>query len=413
VPRPYQEALPVTGLPEVVTPEAAYNLLQIPPNELVVPDGASLTQMATLPGLAVYAAARPRFPANFTRDTHKTGLLSGNAELLYDQIAYNALHQAKIADAYTGAEPGKMHHEMPGALLVPELGLRTTYNGCDTTAAWLKSVGSLMLLGDANLHTTYRAEASAAIEYIGEHIGSDNLFFEDPQLADGADRFALRVTYWKDSATNTPDGHEPPYPRVYSLAHFQNADALHTFGTAVGSRELVCQGETMMEAGLDKLWASDHLVTAIAGNGEVIDAPSSDSLHSLLYIRPGILPRHYAEDIIKYSGVLKTPAGYMGGVPIQDSQDHNYHTSAGVWPDEQAEVHFGMEMHGLRAYQHIPARVAQFIGGLHRFPELVAPDGTPISNPLQLWVVGGYEYFQNPAGSLYAQAEAARTANAL
>lgn len=413
MPRPYQDVLPVAGLSAEVTPEAAYSLLQIPANELVAPDGSSLDQVAALSALTVCAAARPRFPANFTRDAHKTGLLSGRASLLYDQIAYNALHQANTANAYTGAEPGKMHHEMPGALLVPELGLYTTYNGCDTTAAWLKSVGSLILLGDPDLNTTYKAESHAAVEYIGRHISGDNLFFEDPNLAGGADRFALQVTYWKDSATNTLDGHEPPYPRVYSLAHLQNADALHTYGTAVGSRELVRQGEAMMQAGLDKLWTGDHFVTAIAGNGEVIDPPSSDSLHSLPYIRPDILPRRYAEYIIEYSGVLETPVGYMGGVPVQDGQDHNYHTSAGVWPDEQAEVHFGMGMHGLQGYQHIPMRIVPYIGGTQRFPELVTPDGTPISNPLQLWVVGGYEYFQNPAASPYAQAETVRTAKAL
>ena len=45
-----------------------------------------------------------------------------------------------------------------------------------------------------------------------------------PSLAE-ADRFALRVTYWKDSVINN-GSEEPQYPVVYTLPHFQNAAAL-------------------------------------------------------------------------------------------------------------------------------------------------------------------------------------------
>lgn len=342
----------------------------------------------------IYRAADPGYPGNFSRDSIIAACLGGDIEALHAQVAYSARHQGKKADAWTGEEPGKIHHELPA---VEFNGASTAFNACDTTALFLSSIARLYEAGDDSVTDEFKEEISSGINYIKRHV-HDGLFYEDPKLA-GAARFGLRVTYWKDSILNTASKEEPRYPVVYTLAHFQNADALARIAIAIRDVELEYFATDMVQAGLDKLWAGDHFVTAIDADG-VIDPPSTDSLYVLLHVSPFLMPEDYAEQIQEYSRQLETKSGYRTGLPVADGRD-NYHTEY-VWTHEQALIHAAARKYGLEHVQAVASRVVDFFDPENEeFPELVEPgSGNPAGNLKQLWSVRAYQYFMSPDKAL-------------
>lgn len=342
----------------------------------------------------LYRAADPGYPSNFSRDGILSALIGGDKDALRAQVVYSAQHQGKKIDPRTGEEPGKPHHELPG---VEYNGVSTAYNACDTAALSLLSIARLDQAGDETIIPEIREEVLAQVDYIKRHV-RDGLFYEDPKLA-GTERFGLRVTYWKDSILNTPEKEEPRYPVVYSLAHFQNADALARIAISLRDIELEYFATNMYRAGFDKLWAGDHFVTAIDADG-VIDSPSTDSLYSLLHISPFMLPEDHAERIQEYSRQLETKAGYRTGLPVIGGRD-NYHTDY-VWTHEQAVIHAVGRKYGLQHVQDVARRVVGYFKPDEEiFPELVSvTTGKPAGNLLQLWSVRAYQYFQNPENAL-------------
>lgn len=342
----------------------------------------------------IYRAADPGYPGNFSRDSIIAACLGGDVDALRAQVAYSAHNQGKKINALTGEEPGKIHHELPA---VEINGASTAFNACDTTALFLSSISQLYEAGDETVITEFKREISEGIDYIKRHV-REGLFYEDPKLA-GADRFGLRVTYWKDSILNTENKVEPRYPVVYTLAHFQNADALSRMAVVLRDPQLEYFATNMIEAGLNKLWAHDHFVTAIDADG-AIDPPSTDSLYVLLHISPFMLPEDYAERIQEYSRQLETKAGYRTGLPVADGRD-NYHTEF-VWTHEQALIHAAARKYGLEHVQDVAKRVVGFFHPESEiFPELIDPNsGMPDGNFKQLWSVRAYQYFQNPEKAL-------------
>jgi hypothetical protein len=250
-----------------------------------------------------FEAAEPNYRSSFTRDSLITMLLSGEKEWLASQINYSARRIGQTKNPMTGEEPGKAHHELPGALLRD--GLSTSYNACDTTAELLRSIAALYEHGDETVLGHYASIIEQCTGYIAAHVGTDGLFRDDPLFSgfegvDGHERkYALKVTYWKDSELNRPGQWEPNYPIVYSLAHFQNAAAVRRIGAALGDNELRAFGDNMIKKGLELLWRGDHFVTAIDADGE-IDGVSSDSLFSLLFIPPEFLVAGQATQVQVY-----------------------------------------------------------------------------------------------------------------
>lgn len=55
-----------------------------------------------------------------------------------------------------------------------------------------------LTFGLAEFVVSHLANIRRAASYVQRHVNKDMLYFEDPALA-GADDFALKVTYWKDS----------------------------------------------------------------------------------------------------------------------------------------------------------------------------------------------------------------------
>lgn len=367
--------------------------------ENVVATHRAMNALMVMQGDEVYfEAADPGYKSSFTRDSLVAMSLAGDATALKTQIAYSARRLGKKYDAVTGEEPGKAHHELP-SYVDQALGLSTAYNACDTTAELLRGIATLAGRGDRAIVAEYGDVIRRGVGYIKRHVNEQGLFAEWPQA--GAERFALKVTYWKDSELNRFTSREPHYPIVYTLAHFQNADALQQIGRATGDSQLVRYGRYMTEAGIKQLWSGDHFVTAIDAAG-VVDPPSTDSLMALLYIAPDQLPDGCAEQIEKYTQPLATDAGYRSGLPAAQDIDP-YHM--GVWTHEQALLHAAAQKHGLKHAMGITERIANFISPAHgMFPELLDADTLrPAGNTKQLWAMGAYLYFHNSAESLLGQ----------
>ncbi len=332
----------------------------------------------------LYCAGLPSYPSNFTRDGFTYALIAQNYAALENQVNYCSELQGRNPDPLTGEEPGKIHHEHPGIKFRNRI---TTYNACDSTALYLLGVCALAKSQhNTDAFTLHAISVHDAITYIESHV-VDGIFYENPIYA-GADDFALRVTYWKDSVINSPD-ERTRYPIVYTLAHFQNALALYETGKMLKDASLVEFASQMFHKGIERLWNTDHFVTAIDAQGTIIDPLSTDSLQSLLYLPKELLPESYAQLIQNYSIPLETQAGYRTGIPEANISD-TYHTNY-VWSHEQALIHCAARYHNLSHAQEVTLRILNYLDD--KFPELVdAQDFTPAGNPLQLWAIGGYEY---------------------
>jgi glycogen debranching enzyme len=366
----------------------------------ISPARVALATLAAGDGL--YRAGIPGYTSNFSRDSLIYGFLADDIDAIRAQLEFSARHQGRRADPSTGEEPGKIHHEYPG---VRQNDLWTTYDACDTTALFLVAIADLAERGQRDLLRQYRDNVERALEYVSSHL-IDDVFHEDSRQAN-AERFALTVTYWKDSELNLPVLLSVPgYPIAYSLVHFQYAAALRALGDATGSTELAGRADVLVDRGLATFWQDDHFRVATRGTTTVADGPSSDSLHALLYLDPGDIGRPDAMKIVGYSEQLVCGWGYLPALPLSGTVDP-YHTRY-VWVHEQALLHEAARRHGLDRPQHVAARILPaFDAG---FPELVDPTEGPTTagNPTQLWAVGAYLYFERQkAQATHGQAVAA------
>lgn len=356
-------------------------------NEQII-DVEDALNLLRIQGTELYRAAFPGYPSNFSRDSFLYAMMAGDIEALRAQVQHSARHQGTTIDSLTGEEIGKIHHELPGVFINEQY---STYNACDTTALFLLALTSLHETGDETVLSHYDTNIEAGVAYIKSHV-HDNLFYEDPKLA-GASRFGLKVTYWKDSVING-EQENPRYPIVYTLPHFQNAAALKAIGRATDQPQLIQFGEAMVQAGIDQLWAGDHFIVARDGDGVIIDPPSSDSLHALLYIEPTSLPDTYAQRIEQYMNQLETKVGFRTGIPSGNIED-DYHTRY-VWTHEQALLHAAATRHDLGKAAFIAARIT---GSLGTLPELIDPTNgyRPAGEAPILWAAGARKYFDDPS----------------
>lgn len=360
-------------------------------------------------GLTLYQAGLPHFPRNFTRDGILAALITQNAVMLKEQLIFCARQQGKQPNAKTGEEPGKIFHEFPG---FPIDGYFTDYNGCDTTALYLIGHEAYwQLTDDATLQQEHRISIQAAARYILAHL-RDGLFIESPAFC-GAEKFALRVTYWKDSQIPYRSEGQPAYPVVYSLAHIQNLAGLrcaakllasanslkHSAGVAttndLTSAELSSAIQQMKE-GLVRLYEEERGIFFIGQDEEgAIGGTTSDSLHALFYLEPDDLPRAWIEKIASVSAELETLAGYRTmDSATASSMGDKYHAHT-LWPFEQAIINLGARKFQLDHVAEVSARVLSF---LKSEPEiLVLGDNGAIDNggsDPQLWTVAAKEYFE-------------------
>jgi glycogen debranching enzyme len=344
-----------------------------------------------------FAAGFPHYPQNFSRDGFMAGFLANEPLLLESQLAISAQFQGTQYDANTGEEPGKIHHQLPGASLPGRPGL-STYNACDTTALFLIAAEGLAHLNPAASTTfvqTHTAQLQAAANYITTHLTPDHLFQERAPV--GRSGYTLRVTYWKDSVLPNPAHAEPSYPIVYPQAHFVNARGLLAAGRLLSTPDYTALADRMYETGIAQFIRPDGYTAYRDASGEYTQA-SSDELHSLAYIPTAYAALLPLGAIRQRAAKLATPFGYYCTDPgaarrLRDS----YHGSK-VWVVDQAFIHYGASRFGLQREAGIAARIAPHIGhGQELFAiqrrDRGAPKLIPEGNDRQLWSVAAAEYF--------------------
>lgn len=364
-------------------------------------------------GLTLYRAglspvsATGGYVSNFTRDSILSAVIGRDAGMLRDQLKFGALLQARKKDPKTGAEVGKYHHESPG---VEIRGLSTLYNGSDTTAWALIGHGVYEdLTGDERLAGECRSNIARGADYILTHLNSDGLFAEDPKFS-GADNFALKVTYWKDSELPDRTEGEPLYPIVYTLAHIQNMAGLRSAARLLSSLELLNNAETM-RMGLQRLWNTDLCTFNIAMDQKgAVSAISSDSLNALFFLEPTDFLYEQAQAMISSASVLETSAGYRVLDPETALRVADKYHADTIWPPEQAVIHSGARKHrkwaervghtplaySLRGVEAVSARVVPYLEG-NNAEIFVIENGQirPAGCDPQLWTVETKVYFNS------------------
>ena len=355
-------------------------------------------------GLTVYDAGLPRFPRNFTRDGILSALLFHDAEMMHDQVRFCALHQGQRNDPHTGEEVGKIFHEFPG---FPLRGKNTQFNGCDTTGLWLYGLASYVeWTDDESLATELRSEIEAALGYVRRHVDERGLLNEDPAFC-GADRFALKVTYWKDSVlVDRPNG-EPIWPAIFPLAHVQTLAGVRGIGRILNDQPTLDLADKMLAA-LPLLWDNDlgNFYPAIDQAGAV-KTVTSDGLHILAYLETGDLWAEAPSQITLSSQVLETELGYVVMNSADAARvDYDYHAKT-VWPFEQGMIHIGATRFNLR---HVAAVCERVIPHIQKAaPETLATvaELTSKSCDPQLWTLAARHYFAAQTGTAYENSVAA------
>lgn len=354
----------------------------------------------------VHVAGWPRFLANFSRDSFLAAIIANDLELLKEQIVFATSHQAKGYDVLTGAESGKIHHEIPG--VSTRLGLYTTFNACETTALFLIALELFAKYGrEESLLLSLRPKVEAAVGYIQRHL-RDGLFAESPSFC-GAEHFAAKVTYWKDSVLPA-EREEPSYPVVYSLAHFQNARGLKAAGYLLRDDGLTRQAALMVEAGLSILWQERRgFVIAHDQRGE-ISGPSSDTLHILAYLPAGSswLDEARKKVFRTVARELESCAGFRSLTnKLGQTMADTYHGPSTVWPFEQVFIEAGSRKFGLEL-STVAARILAFLDDA---PEYLICDGGRRARGAgcdpQLWTLAAKRYFEarrRGAGALLVEA---------
>jgi glycogen debranching enzyme len=345
---------------------------------------------ATIEGSDCYYAGLPGYPRNFSRDTMVTGLLAADPRLLLNQLHVSRIHQGKYYNPMNGEEPGKIHHEYPGVVFRPPY--VTTYNACETTALYLLCIEALLnedRPAAEQFISNHHDSIESAVEYIESHITED-IFWEYPPAP--AERFSLRITYWKDSVLPNADrGLEPVYPVAYGLVQFQTARGLLAASRLLHRRDLAAQADRMFVIGIQKFMRAEAFCVAEDRSGPIEQA-SSDEMHALAYI-----PHEYGSvlplgAISRRAAQLVTPVGFAS-TPRRYSNElsDRYHGYV-VWVFEQAMIHYGCQKFGMSHAANVARRSADYIAGGQ---ELLAVEPTiqPLGNDQQLWSVGARVYF--------------------
>lgn len=341
----------------------------------------------------VYSAGYPRFDANFSRDGILAFFLLADPARLKDQLIYSAVHQGINFNPITGEEPGKIHHELPGAVM---RGRSTFYNACDASSLfilghqWYREMS-----GDESFAVQWKDSIRSAADYIIRHT-QDGFFVEDPALAK-TDKFALKVTYWKDSSISDRKGGEPAFPVTYTLAHYQARNALSAASLLLGDPLYAESAKLMTEKGRE-LFDRERGIFILARDGEgPIPVLTSDVLHLLFYLEPGEIPAEDLRRNVQAAARLATVCGYRTLDPALEAPEKDPYHARTVWPFEQAFIHIGLVKHGFTEEAQIAARVMEFLDSEAEYFLLEDEGPRKAGCDPQLWTIGAKKYFQSVA----------------
>jgi len=351
-------------------------------------------------GLHLYGAGLPRFMRLFSRDLLLSAFLFRDAGFLQDILAFCALRQGKRTDAYTGMEPGKIPHEVPGVVLSISGKLYSTeYNACDTTALFL--IGLRLhheWTGQPAMVTAMRGEARRCLEYLERHVDKSGLFWDGPSYS-GATERALVVNYWKDNfVISARENGTPSYPAAYALLQAKTAAAFRAaseLAPLLGlSDERLGRRARRVAGAFWSFWDGKSIALGRDQQG-LFPGIASDVLHALAYLQPDSIDRDKFDSALSACSALETPFGYRTSA----SQDpgysaDNYHNGS-IWPFEQAFIARGARSHGLRHVEEVARRVLRCLQG--SYPEALrweegmdAPTLATKSCHTQLWSIAAH-----------------------
>ena len=346
--------------------------------------------------LILYRAGRD-FQGNFARDGIISAILMQDAEMLQQQLLFCAERQGKKRNPFNGEEPGKIFHEDQGMIIN---GLSTKYNACDASALFLIGHENYQrMTGDSNLARSQKTEIEAAVENIRRHIRKDGAFVEDPNFS-GNERFALNVTYWKDSELPDRENGQPSYPVIYPLAHIQNMRALKSVSSLLKGIDLDEEISRMRDYLTSQLFDEEKglFYLAIDSKGP-ISAVSSDSLHALFYLDREDITENQLERIVASSKILETLWGYRS-LSEEDSKKVKdpYHAKT-LWIFEQAMISVGARKFDLGHVEEVSSRTGTYLKTIPDMnPEILDLNGEGMENAgndPQLWTIAARDYFNN------------------
>lgn len=369
--------------------------------------------MCTVDGRRLYHAGLPGFPRLFPRDLFFSAFLFRDAEFLRDVISFAASQQGSRKDPFTGEEPGKVIHEVPGiTFTIDSRKYSTAYNASDTTPAFLIGLSHyLRMTGDKGFVLGQKGAAQKSLDYVLSHLDRDAVFWEDPARV-GAERFALRSTYWKD-AMNVPgrEGGLLRHPVAYALLQAIVAASLRAaseLGGLLGFDSAMLEERASRAASSlwTTFWDDEKKYLAMARDQVgLIPGLSSDCLHALYYLRPEDVPREKLEQIIESSKLLETPYGYRTLVAGEEGfSPESYHLGS-IWPFEQAFIAEAGRIHGRPELSRVAEGVMDALAGGKPggYPEtlrweagMAQPEITGKSCHTQLWTIACHYYFSAP-----------------
>jgi glycogen debranching enzyme len=194
--------------------------------------------------------------------------------------------------------------------------------------------------------------------YVASHIDDRGLFIKFPQHFIHNRRYALLVTYWKDSALSDRVRGIPAYPIVYTLVQAQYLCAARSFKRLASEKLLPANIllseidnviETLRTALFTHLFSSENQYFYIGfdSNGP-LRSINSDSLHVLYYLEAEdmILYEVKLQQLELYLSGLQTKIGYKCALLTVDSFIDPYHQNS-VWPFEQAFIHIAASRSGI------------------------------------------------------------------
>ena len=161
------------------------------------------------------------------------------------------------------------------------------------------------LTKDEELMNSQKENIKEAVEYIKSHL-MDFVFYENPKHC-GNNKFALKVTYWKDSELLKRKNGSPEYPVAYTLAHIINLCAIRCASKLLNNDKNLNEISLKMKERISQFYDHDNhsFYIAIDSLGPV-SGVSSDMLHSLFYLDKNDLSNQQLQSIITNSKQLET-----------------------------------------------------------------------------------------------------------
>jgi glycogen debranching enzyme len=331
------------------------------------------------------AAGLPWFLAPFGRDSL---IVSLQNTLVYPEFARGALEilgslQAKEADDYRDAEPGKIMHEMRyGELAHFKLIPHTPYYGtADATPLYLITLHAVWrATGDQALLERHLEAAEGCLSWIENYGDRDGDGFQEYQTRSPV---GYENMGWKDSGDCIvyPDGSLVKGPKalcelqgyVYD-AWVRMAEVFDALGKPDRARELRAKARALFDHFNKEFWDEELGFYAFALDGEKkkVLTVASNAGHCLW---SGIVPPERAKKVVER---LTAPDMWTGWGIRTLSANHaafnpyNYQTGS-VWPHDNAIIALGFKFYGFSAEA---ARIAHDISTaashflLNQLPEL-------------------------------------------